>query len=80
MADYNNPGEFPAYAGAPPAQYTDYQQYQQAYGQPPPREKTHEEKIQEKARKWQQLQNKRYGEKRKFGKNLICARQPQHYN
>lgn len=26
-----------------------------------------EEKLQEKARKWQQLQSKRYSEKRKFG-------------
>ena len=26
-----------------------------------------EDKLQEKARKWQQLQSKRYAEKRKFG-------------
>jgi pre-mRNA-processing factor 8 len=26
-----------------------------------------EDKLNEKARKWQQMQNKRYGEKRKFG-------------
>lgn len=39
--------------------------YQQ---QQPPQEKSQEEKILEKSRKWQQLQSKRYGEKRKFGK------------
>ncbi|ORZ09583.1 pre-mRNA-processing-splicing factor 8 [Absidia repens] len=30
-------------------------------------EKSYTERLDEKARKWQQLQNKRYGEKRKFG-------------
>merc|ERR1719210_3223445 len=44
-------------------------------GHPPPHHSRHnqnqpvltEEKLQEKARKWQQLQAKRYAEKRKFG-------------
>jgi pre-mRNA-processing factor 8 len=30
--------------------------------------KSYTDRLDEKARKWQQLQNKRYGEKRKFGK------------
>lgn len=66
MTDYSHPGEIPVTGGI--QQYPDAQ-YSQAYyqQQQPPREKSHEEKLQEKARKWQQLQNKRYGEKRKFG-------------
>lgn len=63
MSAYNHPGEFPAPTGS--SQYTD--PYGYAQQQPPVREKTHEEKILEKSRKWQQLQSKRYGEKRKFG-------------
>lgn len=30
--------------------------------------KAYADRLDEKARKWQQLQNKRYGEKRKFGR------------
>ncbi|KAI8884710.1 pre-mRNA-processing-splicing factor 8 [Backusella circina FSU 941] len=37
------------------------------YAYDPSNEKSHEEKLIEKSRKWTQLQNKRYGEKRKFG-------------
>lgn len=33
--------------------------------------KAYTDRLDEKARKWQQLQNKRYGEKRKFGKALF---------
>lgn len=43
--------------------------FTQAQSQPQPKLADHmnEEKLQEKARKWQQLQTKRYAEKRKFG-------------
>jgi pre-mRNA-processing factor 8 len=41
------------------------------YAYDPNNEKTHEEKLLEKSRKWTQFQNKRYGEKRKFGKYII---------
>ena len=47
------------------------QQQQRAFQQQPPQSRLpdymSEEKLQEKARKWQQLQSKRYAEKRKFG-------------
>ncbi|KAF9917840.1 Pre-mRNA-processing-splicing factor 8 [Lobosporangium transversale] len=38
-----------------------------AYGNVPTPQELNQEKLEEKARKWQQLQAKRYGEKRKFG-------------
>lgn len=56
----------PVPVGNAPSNYSNqYDQY--AYESNPQTEKSHEEKLKEKARKWQQLQNKRYGEKRKFG-------------
>lgn len=64
--DNNNPSGMPIPVGGAPSAYTNqYDQY--AYESTPQTEKSHEEKLKEKARKWQQLQNKRYGEKRKFG-------------
>ncbi|KAG0100716.1 Pre-mRNA-processing-splicing factor 8 [Podila epicladia] len=44
-----------------------YGQMNNAYGQMPTPMELSQEKLDEKARKWQQLQAKRYGEKRKFG-------------
>ncbi|KAI9486401.1 MAG: splicing factor Prp8 [Benjaminiella poitrasii] len=57
----SDPGMPIPVGGAPSAYSNQYDQY--AYETNP----QSEEKLKEKARKWQQLQNKRYGEKRKFG-------------
>ena len=63
----SNEHEMPVPVGGAPSAYSNqYDQY--AYEANPETEKSHEDKLKEKARKWQQLQNKRYGEKRKFGK------------
>ena len=56
----------------PPPQFMYQQQQQPAQQTAPPltqaqAESMEEEKMREKARKWQQLQSKRYAEKRKFG-------------
>jgi pre-mRNA-processing factor 8 len=55
--------------GPPPGMYQQQQHHQnqqhQQRQQPPRR--TEEEMLEQKARKWQQLNSKRYGEKRKFG-------------
>lgn len=67
--EHNNTGLAIPVGGQPSAYHgNQYDQY--AYESNPQTEKSHEEKLKEKARKWQQLQNKRYGEKRKFGKLL----------
>lgn len=67
MSGYQSPADFDP--GAPQYQHLQYS----SYGSPAV-EKSYEDKMQEKARKWQQLQNKRYGEKRKFGKWTISLR------
>lgn len=62
----NSSSGLPIPVGGTPSAYTNqYDQY--AYESTPQTEKSQEDKLKEKARKWQQLQNKRYGEKRKFG-------------
>lgn len=75
-----DPGQppFPVPIGHPPSAYADQQQHMQPFGAqmdqfqqyyggaPMPMEIT-ADKLEEKARKWQQMQSKRYGEKRKFG-------------
>jgi pre-mRNA-processing factor 8 len=67
----SNDQGFPIPVGGAPNSYSSqYDQY--AYESNPHTEKSHEEKLKEKARKWQQLQNKRYGEKRKFGMYPQC--------
>lgn len=63
--DHNNSGLPIPVGGAPSAYTNQYDQY--AYESNPQTEKSQQDKLKEKARKWQQLQNKRYGEKRKFG-------------
>lgn len=66
--DHSNSG-LPVPVGGTPSAYTNqYDQY--AYESNPQTEKSQQDKLKEKARKWQQLQNKRYGEKRKFG--MLC--------
>lgn len=63
----NNDPNFSVPVGGVPSPYSQhYDQY--SYEAMQYSEKSEEEKLKEKARKWQQLQNKRYGEKRKFGK------------
>lgn len=63
----SNDPNFPVSIGGVPSPYSQhYDQY--AYEANQYSEKSEQEKLKEKARKWQQLQNKRYGEKRKFGK------------
>ncbi|XP_017297957.1 LOW QUALITY PROTEIN: pre-mRNA-processing-splicing factor 8-like, partial [Diaphorina citri] len=49
--------------------FAQQQSHSQSSGVPPPKvpEYISEEKLQEKAQKWQQLQSKRFAEKRKFG-------------
>ncbi|CEP14852.1 hypothetical protein [Parasitella parasitica] len=62
----NNDSGVPIPVGGAPSAYSNqYDQY--AYESNPQTEKSQQDKLKEKARKWQQLQNKRYGEKRKFG-------------
>ncbi|CEI92409.1 Putative U5 snRNP complex subunit Spp42 [Rhizopus microsporus] len=62
----SNDPNFPVSIGGVPSPYSQhYDQY--AYEANQYSEKSEQEKLKEKARKWQQLQNKRYGEKRKFG-------------
>ncbi|KAG2230381.1 pre-mRNA-processing-splicing factor 8 [Thamnidium elegans] len=62
----NSSSGLPIPVGGTPSAYTNqYDQY--AYESNPQTEKSQQDKLKEKARKWQQLQNKRYGEKRKFG-------------
>jgi pre-mRNA-processing factor 8 len=70
----NNDSGVPIPVGGAPSAYSNqYDQY--AYESNPHTEKSQQDKLKEKARKWQQLQNKRYGEKRKFGIYLLlnCA-------
>ncbi|KAL0079353.1 splicing factor Prp8 [Phycomyces blakesleeanus] len=57
-------GNAPSMYSAQGQQY--YNQYAYESNHPEPI-KNHEDRLNEKAKKWQQLQNKRYGEKRKFG-------------
>lgn len=52
---------------APPGQQPPMQQQQQAPPEAAPPPKKKKDPMEEKARKWKALQNKRYGDKRKFG-------------
>ncbi|KAG2174194.1 hypothetical protein INT43_004215 [Umbelopsis isabellina] len=71
MTDFGseNQNRFPVPVGNSPSPYGD-QQYSYSNGDQPESadmEFNWDDKLNEKARKWQQMQNKRYGEKRKFG-------------
>ncbi|RUS16869.1 PRP8 pre-mRNA processing factor 8-like protein, isoform CRA_d, partial [Endogone sp. FLAS-F59071] len=80
-----DPGQspFPVPIGHPPSAYADQQQhmqppfgaqmdqFQQYYGGAPIPMEITADKLEEKARKWQQMQSKRYGEKRKFVNHIL---------
>jgi pre-mRNA-processing factor 8 len=71
MTDFGSEqqNQFPIPVGSSPSPYGDQQnaQFNADQSDPSTMEFNWEEKLNEKARKWQQMQNKRYGEKRKFG-------------
>ena len=71
MTDFGSEqqNQFPIPVGSSPSPYGD-QQISHINGDqsdPSSMDYNWDEKLNEKARKWQQMQNKRYGEKRKFG-------------
>ncbi|KAG2180580.1 hypothetical protein INT44_003584 [Umbelopsis vinacea] len=71
MTDFGSEqqNQFPVPVGSSPSPYGAQQntQFNPDQSDPANMEYNWEEKLNEKARKWQQMQNKRYGEKRKFG-------------